>query len=92
MKVIGLGSGSQDRPEKVLVEMSGDEFAKLVGHYNLYSDNCPRPIPGVEFIINNIWDKITTLAQAEHALKTISENVDKLVKSLPPHMASPERN
>jgi hypothetical protein len=87
MKVIGIGkTNSVRRPEQILLEVSDVEFANLVGHYSLYSDKCPSPIVGTEFTIHEIWNKTTTLANANYALTTIKENVDKLLAALPKNL------
>jgi hypothetical protein len=89
MKVIGIGKTScGGRPEQLIVEITDNEFAQLVGHYSLYSNNCPSPTVGTEFQINEIFGKAVTLKHAKYSCEQIKDHVEKLMAALPTNFSS----
>jgi len=88
MKVIGIGKTScGGRPEQLIVEITDNEFAQLVGHYSLYSNNCPQPTVGTEFTIHELFGNACTLKNAQYACEQIKEHVEKLIKALPNNLS-----
>lgn len=89
MKVIGIGKTScGGRPAQLIVEITDNEFAQLVGHYSLYSNNCPQPTVGTEFQIHELFSKACALKNAQYACEQIKDHVEKLMAALPTNFSS----
>ena len=88
MKVIGIGKAdSLSRPKQILLEISDDEFANLVGHYSLYSNNCPSPTVGTEFQISELFGKAVILNYTKQSCQEIKDIAEKLIAALPKNLS-----
>lgn len=84
MKIIALGKliRHAERDRKVIVEMTAEELARIIGRTEYLSDTTLDEIcqPGMKYSIAKFWSIIELVRKAPARFKQLAEGLDEISK------------